>query len=405
MDNHTKLLLIACSGFETTQLAKDVSRILKEDYNLTDHVETLIPLTRDEVPDGTLKDHRHPLVIDHFHDMETQVDIGRNQLKDVVRGKHVTLVEHLLTPDREIDGKTISVNDHHMTVRGLLNVIGKVDTLERTLLSPYETYVRSHSIEKYEGRGFFQFDSLALTLGDLKDGNLTNLITVDPHSPKASQIAENFGLVYHWANPFRSARAINPYKLGLSGAKAKKVLKRLRPFQELIQQTLNENPNHTYFISVDDGTEKRVENVVERILHHLPPEEAYALLAYLDKDRISYDNATAKFKHFSQINEKNIDKEGTYIIIDDMYASGGTTTKAAKIFKELGAKKVIVLTTHAVTMPNQYEKANDRQYVDEVFCIDTVPQNDELNVKYINATPDLLAAELYKVHQKLVMSR
>ncbi len=88
-----------------------------------------------------------------------------------------------------------------------------------------------------------------------------------------------------------------------------------------------------------------------------------------------------------------------------MYSSGGTGIKAAKLFKELGAKRVEVWTSHAVTMPTSYTKSNDRGYVDKVVCLDTVPQNPELDVEYIKASADLLAAEVYKAHQKLVASR
>ena len=47
-----------------------------------------------EVEKGTLKDYRHPMVCDFFPDAEIQSDVGRNQLYDVIRGKHVALIEY-----------------------------------------------------------------------------------------------------------------------------------------------------------------------------------------------------------------------------------------------------------------------------------------------------------------------
>ncbi|MDO8656476.1 MAG: ribose-phosphate pyrophosphokinase-like domain-containing protein [Nanoarchaeota archaeon] len=404
----TKLLLIPASGGETTQLAQQIHDILRIDYGMENQVEILESRRRSDIDKDMPKAHRHPLVSDYFPDGEAQVDIGSNELKDVIRGKHVALVEHLLTPARKMfpeDEQKVSVNDHLATVRGFLNVFKNGDTLQRTLVSPYLAYVRSHSIEKYRKRGFYQYDSLREMLQDLHKGGLDAINVIDPHSIKAQEIAEELGIDYHAANPFQSARAINPAKLGLSGDKAKEVLKRLRPFQERFAKMKEQKTPHLYLISVDDGTERRVENFIERAYLKLPPEEVYALLGYMGKDRISYEHALSRFKSFSKINESNIDKDGTYIMIDDMYASGKTTSVVAKIFKDLGAQRVEVWTSHAVTMPMQYATANDRTSIDKVVSLDTVPQDSRLNIEYISSSADLLAAELYKTHQKLVALR
>lgn len=409
MVSQTKLLLIACSGEETTQLAKDIHTALRQDYGLEEQVERLlISQRRADVDKDIPKAHRHPLVADYFPDGEVQVDIGANELKDVIRGKHVVLVEHLLTPARLMSPsgtQCVSVDDHQMTVRGFLEVIANVDTLQRTLAAPYLSYVRSHSVERYERRGFFQFDSLRTMLVDYQKGGLNAILTIDPHSMKAAQLAEELGMEFHAANPFQSGRAINPFKLGLTPEKAREVLKRLRPFQERFVRLKEQNAQHLYVASVDDGTEHRVENFLERSFSRLSTEEAYGLIAYFDKDRVGYQETTTRFKPFSRINEQNIDPEGVFIILDDMFASGGTGDTVAKILKNHGAKRVEVWTSHAVTMPVQHAKANNREYIDAVVCLDTVPQHLDLHIEYMKASADLLAAELYKAHQKLVASR
>ena len=408
----TRLLLIPCSGEDTAKLTDNIYTILRRDYGLENQVERLPSIKRKSVKKDVQKNNLHPLVGDYFPDAETQVDIGRNQLKDVIRGKHVVLIEHLLTPNRKIaDGDTqlVSVNDHIMAVRGYLDVISKVNQKDDaipqiTLAAPYLTYVRSHSIEKYESRGFYQLDSLRKTLADYRHDGLETLLTIDPHSSKAAQIAGELTIDFHSINPFQSARAINPAKLGLVENKAKELLKRIRPFQERFNLLRGDDANHIYIVSVDDGNEARAENFIERAFPDLPPEEVYPKLAYFDKDRFSYGDSATRFKPFSNLNENTIDKEGTYIIIDDMFSTGGTANKVAKIFKSAGAKRVEVWVSHAVTMPLQYASANDRTYIDEVVALDTVPQSSELKVTYINASADLLAAELYKVHQKLLTS-
>jgi len=411
-----KLLLIPCSGEETAELAKDIADVLRVDLNLGDQVEILFSHIADDIEKGTPKDNRHPLVCDFFADSEAQVDIGRNDLKDVIRGRDVFLVEHLLTPDRRIfenSDQTVHVNDHIALARGILDVINNptnnVEPLQTTLIAPYITYVRSHSVDWYTEQGFYQANTLQGFIRDFVSSGLNRLITIDPHSERVAEIAQKNGLNYHPVNPFQSGRSINPYKLGLSSNAARKVMNNLRPFHDrfikLREELKEEDKEHLYVVSVDDGTEKRVENFAERCFQDLPPEEVYQRVIYFDKKRESYDGTKSKIKHFSQINENNIDKQGTYIIIDDMYASGGTAQKIAEYLKRNGAKRVEVWTSHAVTMPQQYEKGNNREYIDRLVCLDTIPHGSKLNAEYVKASAYLLAAEVYKAHQKMMSSR
>jgi phosphoribosylpyrophosphate synthetase len=401
-----KLLVVPCSGGETLELAKGIYSRLLQVHGLGSDVELLEPKSREKIDKSTKKNHLHPPVADFFPDGEVQADIGRSFLEDTIERSHILLVEHLLTPVRTMfpgGTQSVSVNDHIMAVRGILDLIRNIKTVHSTLLTPYSSYVRSHSIEKYEARGFFQFDSLRRMLKDFKNDGLGTMAAIDIHSMKAAQIAEELGLYFHAINPFQSARGVNPYKLGATDAEtAAEVINGLRPFQGRFKELKKSSGGHLYVISVDDGTEKRTENFTERAFLEREPEELYALIAYFDKDRVSYADSTAKFKPFSQINEENIDSKGTYIVIDDMFASGGTAGKVAHILKGLGAKRVEVWTSHAVTMPQQYEKANDRSAIDQVVCLDTVPQSSDLNIEYIKASADLLAAEAYKIHGKVL---
>lgn len=405
MIGNTKLLLIACSDQETKTLTERIADILRGDYGLGDEVEFLPALSRQEVPSETPKNHRHPLVAGYFPDLEVQTDTGRNTLFDVIRGKHVVLVEHLLTPTRVVEGnQTVSVNDHVMTIRGFLDVLGRTEIAHVTLAAPYFSYVRSHSVERYQKGGFFQFDSLRRTLTDYQRDGLRTIVTIDPHSEKAAQLAEELGMNLHMVNPFQSARAINPYKLGLSGAKARDVRRRLRPFQERFTTLRKEKNGHLYVVAVDDGAERRVENFVERAFPEMDPEEFYGLVLYFGKRRESYTDSKSRLKTFSQMTEGNLDPEGTYIIPDDMVASGGTARKTAQYIKTHGGSNthVELWTTHAVTMSSQYKAANDSNGINHILCLDSVPQSPNLNIEYIPASADLLASGLYKAHCKLL---
>ena len=82
----TKLLLIPCSGNETASLTQKIHDILRADYGMENQVEILESRRRSEIDKDMAKAHQHPLVSDYFPDGEAQVDIGANELKDVIRG-------------------------------------------------------------------------------------------------------------------------------------------------------------------------------------------------------------------------------------------------------------------------------------------------------------------------------
>ncbi len=407
MQNHKPKLLIMSGLKDSRDLANQIYTILKEDYKMGDGVEIIQALSRDEVPKGTLKDHKAPLVIDFFPDKEVQCDVGRNVLKDMIRGKHVALVQYLYNPTNIRSADYASLNDRFFNTIGILKNFNRnlnKELTHTTLVAPYITYLRSHSIEKYEKVGFFQFDSLSTMVEMYAKSGLNNMLGIDPHSMKIKDIASDFGMEFWDINPFQSGRSINPAKLGLIDTKEiEKVMSNLRPFIERFRKLKEDNQNHLYVGSLDDGTEKRCENFVDRAHPELP--FPHILLAYLWKERFSYDGSTIQFKSFSQINEKNIDPEGTYILIDDMFASGGSVDKSATMLKSYGAKRVEAWVAHAVTAPSQVEKAKKITSVDKVVCLDTIIQDPSLGFEYIHASADLLAAELYKVHQKFLSSR
>ena len=134
--------------------------------------------------------------------------------------------------------------------------------------------------------------------------------------------------------------------------------------------------------------------------------EFFRLIAYFGKGRDTYgDPSRVFFKPFSQIQADTVDSQGLFVVLDDMYASGSTAAGVAKILKANGAHQIEVWTSHPVTMPQQHAKANDRSAIDRVVCLDTVPQPVELQVEIIPASAYLLAAEVYKAHERLVGSR
>ncbi len=86
---------------------------------------------------------------------------------------------------------------------------------------------------------------------------------------------------------------------------------------------------------------------------------------YLEKTRIDANTV--------EIKPKNIDVEGkSVVILDDIIATGGTMTEAARQLKESGAKEVHAGCTHGLFAGDAKDKLG--AVCDSFFCTDTIEQ-------------------------------
>ncbi len=117
------------------------------------------------------------------------------------------------------------------------------------------------------------------------------------------------------------------------------------------------------FISPDEGGIERVKKAAE---------EQDIGWDYLEKKRI--DGSTV------EIRPKNIDVEGkTAVILDDIIATGGTMTEAAKQLKEAGAEEIHAGCTHGLFVGDAVERLE--KACDSLFCTDTIEcENSEVSI-------------------------
>ncbi len=109
-------------------------------------------------------------------------------------------------------------------------------------------------------------------------------------------------------------------------------------------------------ISPDEGGVSRVKKAAEEIGIRWD---------YLEKTRI--DGSTVEIK------PKNIDAEGkSVVILDDIIATGGTMTEAAKQLKDAGAEEVHAGCTHGLFAEDALDRLD--KVCDSVFCTDTIEQ-------------------------------
>lgn len=69
----------------------------------------------------------------------------------------------------------------------------------------------------------------------------------------------------------------------------------------------------------------------------------------------------------------------TVVIYDDMIRSGGSLINAAKAYKQAGAAKIYVITTHGVFIQGSIERMQASGLIEKVICTDTHP--NALNTK------------------------
>ncbi len=86
---------------------------------------------------------------------------------------------------------------------------------------------------------------------------------------------------------------------------------------------------------------------------------------YLEKTRVDANTV--------EIKPKSIDVENkSVVILDDIIATGGTMTEAAKQLKDAGAEEVHAGCTHGLFVEDAEKKLD--QVCDSVFCTDTIEQ-------------------------------
>ena len=104
-------------------------------------------------------------------------------------------------------------------------------------------------------------------------------------------------------------------------------------------------------------------------------------------------NVVGKITAIGDVKDRNI------IIMDDMIDTAGTITKAADMFKELGAKSVGAAVTHPVLSGPAYDRIN-KSALSEVIVTDTIPlKTTEDTSKFtVLSVADIFADVIERVH-------
>ena len=259
----------------------------------------------------------------------------RVKIHSDVRGADVFIIQSTCSP----------VNDHLMEVLIMSDALRRASARRITAVIPYFGYSRQD--RKDEGRVPI---TAKLTANLLQAAGVDRVVTLDLH---AAQIQGFFDIP---VDHLYASRVFTKYvrKLGL---------------KDLV------------VASPDAGGMKMAWGYTKRL-------DAY--LAVVEKRRTSATDVEVGFV-IGDVKDKNV------VIIDDIISTGGTLAKAAQLLRDKGAKKVIVMATHAVFCGRAVEKLRDAP-LDEIIVTDTIPVTAPIERLRVLSVAELLGEAVHRIH-------
>ena len=137
--------------------------------------------------------------------------------------------------------------------------------------------------------------------------------------------------------------------------------------RQVIRQIIAELGSEIVLASTDMGRAKWIEKMSQRL--NLES-------AYLMKERLS-GSQTRVVALSANVRGRDV------VIYDDMIRSGSSIINAARAYKEAGARKIYVLTTHGVFVPGALENMKKCGLIERIFCTNTHPRVEEIGDEWI----------------------
>jgi ribose-phosphate pyrophosphokinase len=383
-----KLAVLACPGGEV--FADEVITHLKKCYrhkfdNAIADLSKRYALSSEEVIDrigfmhdaGSLTD----LVGGKFRTPKFKVDARftvfangeiKAEILESVRGKDIYIVEdvenHLPLTFYGGVKRTLSVNDHLMTIFVTVDAVKQAGARRITLVIPNYPYSRQHKRKGREGLTASRIGIILETLG------VDRILTLDIHSREIS-------------NSFRG--------MGLESLHASyQIIRQLSKMPEIVK-------GNFVVVSPDTGA-------VDRNKFYATTFKKPLALLYKERDysRVSKDaleNNIAEIKLLGNVKDK------TVFMADDILGTGGTLLKAMTFLREQGANKVIA----AVSLPlfsgdaiSYFDDAYKRGFFYRIIGTNAVFHEELLKREwYISVSVSkLFARTISRLYQELSVS-
>lgn len=247
------------------------------------------------------------------------------QFEENVRGKHLFLVQSTNPPAENWTRLFLAID----AARG-------ASAKEITAVMPYFGYARQD--RKAKPREPISARAFAMALENL---GAHRILTMDLHSDVIGGFFRTANVDYLYARPVFIARLREAFK----GELAK---------DELV------------VVSPDAGGVVRAQSYAKRLMNN-------AELAIIHKER-DIPNQIARMKLVGDVKGK------TALIIDDMFDTCGTLTRAADLLVESGAREVYAAAPHGVLSGEAHSRIDDSP-ITKVFITDTIAPRGECSPK------------------------
>ena len=331
------------------------------------------------------RNNKSPYIVGKFDNSETRVECGTDILNPYTEGRHVVILKDFFDSTNNL-----SVNDNIFEVEAIADMLEYTSPVRVSLFAGYFPYVRSHSYDKYKKRGLIQTRKLEKLVTHLADSGVNEIVTIDPHSNMIWDLCRRNNIEFQDLNPFQSSTSVDYETLGLT-----------KPFDELEKGIIHAQTPFVAFYQ-DDRSREVLGSlpVLKNPFVIIPDAGAYERsrtfaiesgigwdnVLWLDKDRIGPGNVDdASVLEQSPLKLGDVKgKEG--IIIDDLFATGGTAEYIAKFVKENGgASRIEAWVTHTDNpFPKRYNQLN---YIDSIIALET--NNQQVSEAHIDRYPTL----------------
>ena len=261
----------------------------------------------------------------------------RPVIKESIRNKDIFLVQTGTSAKIKVER---SINDYIMELYLLARTIHKSDARSITLIMPNYPYARQD--KKDNPRGSISAKDIAelIQLAGIK-----RIICMELH---AAQIQGFFEI------PCDNLYC-HQYMIDF--------------MQKDILYNSGKLEDNYVVISPDEGALKKARNfagLLEVPLMVLSKQRDYTKLNIVEKTEI--------------IGNKQILKDKTAIIVDDMCDTFGTIQKATDVLIENGIKDVILCITHGIFSGPAIKRMNDTEQVKYIICSNSIPQTENMQL-------------------------
>lgn len=333
-------------------------------YKLTENISKLVNIPIDEIKSKKFHNTETNVCImktqrkRHVFIVQTGAFSNINDINDDIKNFILTIEPTLLDDTTYINSvvnsfhnnfdnfmkQYRSIDDYLTETRQLIRACHLSGAEEITLIMPFFPYSRSDKRELNE-RSAISAKLEAELLEKSGSGKLKRIITLDLHA------GQEVGFT-------NKANFDNLYALPLFIDYLDNNL-----FHNL---TLSDIQNNYIFVSPDAGGEKRTKAWAD----------AYNMDGYTCTKTRDAPSSIGKIKFCG---DKEIVRNKTVIIIDDMIDSGNTMMKTAEILiNECNAKTVILAATHGLFTNNALTKVCESKYISQVIVTNSLPQDNNI---------------------------